>query len=66
MFEIFKRQPHGNVLWVGTANDEDEVSKTVIKLHAVNPGTYFAFDERTQIKHIFKAEELDGGSAASK
>jgi hypothetical protein len=66
MFDIFKRPQRGNVLWVGTAKDEEEVSNTVRKLHAVNPGTYFAFDERTQTKHIFKAEELDGNRAASK
>jgi len=49
MFDIFRKVPHG-VLWMGTANDEEEVRETVKKLHAVNRALYFALDDRTQAK----------------
>lgn len=59
MLDLFRREPHGGVLWMGTAKNEEEGRETVRKFHAVNPGIYFAFDQSTQTTRIFKPGELD-------
>jgi len=60
MLDIFRKEPRGGVIWMGTVNDEAEVREMVRKLHSVNPGVYFTFDQSTQTERtIIKPEELD-------
>ena len=58
MLAIFRKEPEGGVLWVGTAKDEEEVREMFKKLHVASPGVYFTFDHRTGIKRTIKPEEL--------
>ena len=44
MLDIFRKEPLGGVLWMGTPRDEDEVRTIFKKLRAVSPGVYFTFD----------------------
>jgi hypothetical protein len=41
MIDIFRKEPHGGVLWMGTAKDEEEVRDIYKKFLAANPGVYF-------------------------
>src|SRR5215469_16861041 len=41
MLDIFRKEPLGGVLWMGTARDEEEVRTIFKKLRAVSTGVYF-------------------------
>jgi hypothetical protein len=60
IFDIFRREARGGVVWMGTANDEEEVRETVRKLHSVNPSVYFTFDHSTRTRRTITPEELGG------
>ena len=60
MLAIFRREPEGGVLWVGTAKDEEEVRELFKKLRLASPGIYFTFDQSTGIKRTIKPEEFGG------
>jgi len=57
MLAIFRREPEGGVLWVGTAKDEEEVRELFKMLHVASPGVYFTYDHSTGIKRTVKPEE---------
>ena len=59
MIDIFRKEPHGGVLWMGTAKDEEEVREIYKKFLAANPGVYFAFDPSTRAKRTITPEEFD-------
>ena len=59
MLDIFRKEPHGGVLWMGTAKDEKEVREICKRFLSANPGEYFTFDQSTQTKHTIKPEEFD-------
>jgi len=60
MLDIFRKEPGGGVLWMGTAKDENEVREIFKKFLAANPGVYFTFDESTRTKRTIKPEEFGG------
>ena len=60
MLAIFRKEPEGGVLWVGTAKDEEEVKEMFKKLRVASPGVYFTFDRTTQTKRTIKPEEFGG------
>jgi hypothetical protein len=60
MLAIFRREPEGGVLWVGTAKDEEEVREMFKKLDVASPGVYFTYDHSTGIKRTMKPEEFGG------
>ena len=60
MLDIFRKEPDGGVLWMGTAKDEKEVREIFKKFLATNPGVYFTFDSSTRTKSTIKPEEFDG------
>jgi len=60
MLAIFRKEPEGGVLSVGTAKDEEEVRAIFKKLRAASPGVYFTFDRTTQTKRTIKPEEFGG------
>ena len=62
MIDIFRKEPHGGVLWMGTAKDEEEVREIYKKFLAANPGVYFAFDPSTRAKRTITPEEFDKDS----
>ena len=55
---IFRKEPLGGVLWMGTAKDEEEVRELFKRLHVASPGVYFTYDHSTGIKRTMKPEEL--------
>ena len=59
MIDIFKKEPHGGVLWMGTAKDEEEVREIYKKFLAANPGVYFTVDPSTREKRTITPEEFD-------
>jgi len=42
---------------MGTVKDEEGAREMVRRLHAVNPGQYFAFDQSTQAKRTIKPKD---------
>ena len=58
MLAIFRKEPEGGVLWLGTAKDEEEVRELFKKLHVASPGVYFTYDHSTGIKRTMKPEEF--------
>jgi hypothetical protein len=61
MLDIFRKEPLGGVLWMGTARDEEEVRTIFKKLRAASPGVYFTFDRSTRTKRTIKPEEFGEG-----
>ena len=59
MIDNFRKEPHGRVLWMGTAKDEEEVRKIYKKFLAPNPGVYFTVDPSTRAKRTIMPEEFD-------
>ena len=60
MLDIFRKEPLGGVLWMGTPRDEEEVRTIFKKLHVASPGVYFTLDRSTQTKRTIKPEEFGG------
>jgi hypothetical protein len=58
MLDIFRKEPLGGVLWMGTPRDEEEVRTIFKKLRAPSPGVYFTFDRSTGTKLTIKPEEF--------
>jgi hypothetical protein len=55
VLDIFRKEPEGGVLWVGTAKDDEEVKEMFKKLHVASP-----YDHSTGIKRTMKPEEFGG------
>jgi hypothetical protein len=45
-FDIFKKLPDGNPLWVKAVDGLDEAKVHIARLAAVSPGEYFIFNVR--------------------
>jgi len=59
MLDIFRKEPHGGVLWVGTAKDEEEVREMFKKFLAANPGG-LVWVLASKVKYTIEPEEFDG------
>ena len=58
MFDIFRNEPRGSVLWLCTTKDYEEAESKVKKFYAEHQAEYFAFDGYTQTRFVFTLEQL--------
>jgi hypothetical protein len=61
--DIFKRDTHGNPIWVGTLQGENDPRHHLSQLAAAFPGEYFAFDHQTCriVASVGQLDSINGG-----
>jgi hypothetical protein len=57
--DIFKKDAHGNPIWIGTTLDVDDARDHLNRLASSLPGEYFVFDQRTH-QVVASVARLDG------
>jgi hypothetical protein len=57
--DIFRKDVHGNPIWVGATQDLKDARDHLNRLASALPGEYFAFDQRTR-QVIAGIARLDG------
>jgi hypothetical protein len=57
--DIFKKDSHGNPIWVGATQNIDDARNHLNRLALALPGEYFAFDQRTR-QIVASVARLDG------
>jgi hypothetical protein len=57
--DIFKKDAHGNPIWIGTTLDVDDARDHLNRLASSLPGEYFVFDQRTR-QVVASVDGFDG------
>ena len=58
MFDIFRNERRGSVLWLDSAKDFEEAESKAKKFYAERQADYYAFDGYTQTRFQFTLEQL--------